>query len=124
MPTPLFRTVLLGLALGLAAASASAASYEDLNELPMEGRWMTHDDATTTSRCIGSAETAVCAIETMIACLFRLEAELCRFAHGFGVHKFETMEDNKRRLNIKVWPNWVEKYWFDFSEGLDYHDIP
>ncbi len=45
---------------------------------PGQGRVMTHDDSTTTSKCVGNPITPLCAVETIIACFERKDGELCR----------------------------------------------
>lgn len=71
-------------ALTLASACAGATQDADLPppDPPDYWRWITQDEATTTSRCIGRPETPVCAIETIIACFTRDEGALCGVAHG------------------------------------------
>jgi hypothetical protein len=49
---------------------------------PGQARVMTHDDATSTSQCIGKPITPLCAVETVIACLLRKRDELCRIGMG------------------------------------------
>lgn len=41
-------------------------------------RTLTGDNATSTSRCIGSTDEPLCAVETVLACQSRDNAELCR----------------------------------------------
>ncbi len=43
-------------------------------------RQMTYDDATSDSKCVGKFETALCAVETVIACFTRAENRLCMAA--------------------------------------------
>lgn len=45
-------------------------------------RYLTSDDGTTTSRCIGTLNSPVCAVETSKACTVRHQPELCRIARG------------------------------------------
>ncbi len=40
-------------------------------------RQMTFDDATSDSKCVGKFETALCAVETVIACFTRVNDDLC-----------------------------------------------
>jgi hypothetical protein len=40
-------------------------------------RYITLDDATTTSKCIGDPRTPLCAVETMNACFVRRDDHLC-----------------------------------------------
>ena len=51
----------------------------DLPKPDPKGYWrvMTQDDATTTSKCLGSRETPLCAVENFRACNLRKVAELC-----------------------------------------------
>ncbi|MDK9720705.1 MAG: hypothetical protein OEL53_05925 [Rhodospirillales bacterium] len=63
---------------------------------------MTHDDATSTSQCIGDPKTPLCAIETVLACFVREERQLC--LSGMGV---ETV-----RFNFsKARPEYTQRYW-------------
>jgi len=52
----------------------------DLPKPDPKGYWrvMTQDDATTTSKCLDSRKTPLCAVENFRACNLRVEAELCR----------------------------------------------
>jgi hypothetical protein len=53
---------------------------------PIDGpdQWhvLTHDDATSTSKCIGDPKTPLCAVETVLACFLRHKDELCRIGSG------------------------------------------
>lgn len=55
-----------------------------LPDPPGVWRKLTHDDATTDSRCIGNPKTPLCAIETYIACFLRREPDYCDIV-GAGV---------------------------------------
>ncbi len=75
---------MLALALTL-AAPAQAAGRRDDPDVPARdprGHWrqMTLDDATTDSKCVGTFDTPVCAVETVIACFARSQRALCNEA--------------------------------------------
>jgi hypothetical protein len=78
---PLRLVSLVG-ALALAAC-AGGAEGPDLPppDPPDAWRWVTQDDATATSKCIGDPKTPLCAVETIIACFTRDEGTLCGIAH-------------------------------------------
>ncbi len=71
------RTALLALLLALPAHAQPRD--RDLPPVDPPGRWrqMTLDDATSDSKCVGKFDTALCAVETMIACFTRQLDELC-----------------------------------------------
>jgi hypothetical protein len=69
----------------LLANDVSAGAHDpDLPAIdpPGQGRVMTHDDASSTSKCIGNPITPLCAVETDIACFTRKNNDLCRIAMG------------------------------------------
>jgi hypothetical protein len=51
---------------------------------PATWRYVTHSAKTTTSKCIGSAKTPLCAMDTALACYVRGQAELCKIADDYG----------------------------------------
>jgi hypothetical protein len=64
----------------LIAASSFAQAGDPIVPPPdPPGMWrkLTHDDATTTSTCIGNPVTPLCAAETFWACFLRRQPELC-----------------------------------------------
>jgi hypothetical protein len=68
------------MAIGFGAVVAHAQPRDrDLPPVDPPGRWrqMTLDDATSDSKCVGKFDTALCAVETMIACFARGKNELC-----------------------------------------------
>lgn len=70
-------------------ASVTAAQEIDSNEV----RVITPTKATST--CIGDPKTPVCAVETMMACVYRLDMDLCR---RVGIHEFPLPEKKGRAL--------------------------
>jgi hypothetical protein len=65
-----------------ALTDASAADRRRDPEVPARdprGYWrqMTLDDATSTSKCVGTFDTPVCAVETVVACFARNINNLC-----------------------------------------------
>ena len=72
-----FATYILMIVLpGLAAAQANDPILPPPDP-PGMWRKLTHDDATTTSRCIGNPVTPLCAVETFIACFLHRRPDLC-----------------------------------------------
>jgi hypothetical protein len=69
----------LAFALLLALPAHAQPRDSDLPPVDPPGRWrqMTLDDATTDSKCVGKFDTALCAVETVIACSTRHLDELC-----------------------------------------------
>ena len=65
----------------LLAATGACAQMPDpalpLSDPPGVWRRLTHDDRTSSSKCIGRFGTPLCAVETVIACIARAESELC-----------------------------------------------
>lgn len=76
----------LSAALVLSAALPALAEDVPLPPLTPKGEYlvMTQDDATSTSKCIGSPVTPMCAVETMLACWSRAIDDLCRIAMAVG----------------------------------------
>lgn len=78
-----FRALAAALSL-LSVVSASAPAFaEELPELPplaQPGQWLyvTQDDHSSSSQCIGRPHTPMCAVETLLACFQRDRQELCR----------------------------------------------
>jgi len=66
------------------ALPALAAEDVPLPPLTPKGEYlvMTQDDATSSSKCIGNPVTPMCAVETVMACLYRGNDELCRIGMG------------------------------------------
>jgi hypothetical protein len=62
------------------APPPAAQADPDLPRPDPKGFWrdMTHDDSSTTSKCLGSRETPLCVVETRLACALRGDADLCR----------------------------------------------
>jgi hypothetical protein len=83
------------LALSCAAPGYAQTRDPDLPALdpPGKGRVMTHDDATSTSKCVGNPVTPLCAVETMIACFERKDGELCRI--GMNVERKPFFANNE-----------------------------
>jgi hypothetical protein len=66
--------------IGLGAFVAHAQPRDrDLPPVDPPSRWrqMTLDDATSDSKCVGKFDTALCAVETMIACFARRIDDFC-----------------------------------------------
>lgn len=57
---------------------------------PGSWRKLTHDQATTTSTCIGNPVTPLCAVETYWACFLHRRPELCDMV-GAGVRPLEVV---------------------------------
>ncbi len=79
----MIRRLVFSLSLGaVCCASAAAASAQDpeLPPLAVPGQWnyVTLDNAASSSRCIGNPVTAMCAVETLLACFQRGDMTLCR----------------------------------------------
>jgi hypothetical protein len=78
----------------LASAMPSTASAHDpdpdLPDLDPKGYWriMGHDDAASSSKCVGNPITPLCAIESIIACFEREDGELCRIGMGLDERPF------------------------------------
>jgi hypothetical protein len=74
----------LALLIGATAGAAFAGGVDDPDLPPIDppGRWrvLTHDDATSTSKCIGNPKTPLCAVESWNACKLRHVGELCLVA--------------------------------------------
>lgn len=64
----------------VAAPALAQADDPDLPPLDPPGQWrvLTHDDETSTSKCIGDPKTPLCALETTRACSWRALSRLCR----------------------------------------------
>lgn len=72
------RGLVLALLLLMSPAWAQPADPDlPLPDPPGIWRKLTHDDATTDSRCIGHPKTPLCAIETYFACFLRREPDYC-----------------------------------------------
>jgi hypothetical protein len=79
------RGFVLALLLLMLPAGAQAVDPDlPLPDPPGVWRKLTHDDATTDSRCIGDPKTPLCAIETYFACFLRREPDYCDIV-GAGV---------------------------------------
>ncbi len=77
---PRFRRFAFALFACFALSGASpAGGGEKPNSSLKSPTWkvMTDSDATSSSHCIGSSKTAVCAVETFIACQVRHDDRLC-----------------------------------------------
>jgi len=77
--------LILIVVVGLGWSSARAATRDP--DVPLTNArndwWMIGKDAKhTTSKCIGNPKTALCAVETVEACLIRREKNLCRIGAG------------------------------------------
>ncbi len=70
----------------LAAPPAWAHRDPDLPPIDGPKHWhkLTHDDATSTSRCLGRPDTPLCAVETVQACFMRRTDEYCRYTPEFA----------------------------------------
>jgi hypothetical protein len=66
------------------ALGSAAESDPDLPAIdpPGRGRIMGHDDATSTSTCVGNPITPLCAVESIIACFVRNRDDLCQIGMG------------------------------------------
>lgn len=70
-------------ALPLLLSVVSAASAQEAPELPplaQPGQWsyVTQDDSSSSSHCIGKPGSPICAVETLLACFQRDRQDLCR----------------------------------------------
>lgn len=94
------------LALILAAPAQAQTRDPDLPPVDPPGVWrqMTLDDATSDSKCVGKFDTALCAVETVIACFMRARNELCVRAtlDGEGVGEFRYGVGNRSRDLYRV----------------------
>lgn len=66
---------------GPAAADDKLVNLLPRADPPGHARVLTLRDETSTSKCIGRMETPLCAVETKIACVLRLDPSLCRTAY-------------------------------------------
>ncbi|MFA6020956.1 MAG: hypothetical protein WC722_11900 [Rhodospirillales bacterium] len=101
----------LTLALGVSGpAQADDAAQIDLPPIDGPDQWhlMTHDDATSTSQCIGDPKTPLCAIETVLACFLRAKVEFCRV--GSGDPKYP------QRISTEIQPAESRRYWVAGAE--------
>ncbi len=64
------------------ASAAGRRNDPDVPPRDPRGYWrqMTLDDATSTSKCVGTFDTPVCAVETVVACFARSRWDLCNVA--------------------------------------------
>jgi hypothetical protein len=73
---------------------------------PIDGpdQWhvLTHDDATSTSKCIGDPKTPLCAVETVLACFVREERELCLTGTGGASENFG-FDKNRSEYSLLYW---------------------
>jgi hypothetical protein len=69
--------VVLLLALGCAGAVQAASPDPDLPKPGVNWRYITLNDTTTTSKCVGDPRTPLCAVETIRACFLRRDDRLC-----------------------------------------------
>lgn len=99
----------LTLALGVQAHAEDALSVE-LPPIDGPDQWhlMTHDDATSTSQCIGDPRTPLCAIETVLACHLRQIDELCRIGMGWS--------DFPGQIKTQVQSTYTQRYWVAATE--------
>lgn len=76
----------------IAAPSIAQASDPILPPPDPPGLWrkLTHDEATTTSTCIGNPVTPLCAVETYWACFLHRRPELCDMVAA-GVRPLEVV---------------------------------
>lgn len=75
------RSLVLAFPLVLAALSpALAEEFPELPPLAQPGQWnyVTQDDASSSSHCVGRPLSPLCAVETLLACFQRDRQELCR----------------------------------------------
>jgi hypothetical protein len=105
----------LALALTLALGVWGPVQADDPAQIelpPIDGpdQWhlMTHDDATSTSQCIGDPRTPLCAIETVLACFLRHNDDLCRI--GTGNPYFP------EGIKSIVQPAYTQRYWVAGAE--------
>ncbi|MDK9722141.1 MAG: hypothetical protein OEL53_13270 [Rhodospirillales bacterium] len=101
----------LTLALGVSGpAQADDAARIDLPPIDGPDQWhlMTHDDATSTSQCIGDPKTPLCAIETVLACFLRHNDHLCRIGTG--------NPDFPEGIKSIVQPAYTQRYWVAAAE--------
>ena len=85
---------------GLLPAAVAQPADPDLPEPDPPGVWrrVTHDNATTDSKCIGNPVTPLCAIETYLACFLHREPHYCAIVEagvrplpqvGKALHQYE-----------------------------------
>lgn len=88
------RIVLLAtyLLMLIAAPAFAQASDPILPPPDPPGSWrrLTHDEASTTSKCIGNPVTPLCAVETYWACFLHRRPELCDMVEA-GVRPLEVV---------------------------------
>jgi hypothetical protein len=83
----------------LSATTSAADGREPLPQPDPPDVWrrMTHDDATTTSRCLGDLSDPICVVETDIACLLRGDqTRKCRSILASGL-KFSYREEGENQ---------------------------
>lgn len=117
------RRPALGLAasalIALLASAALAAEAEkkdpDLPPIDPLDHWhlMTQNPMTTTSKCVGKPKSALCAIETFLACVVRSENKLCRIAR-----------DDPNLKDQNMLPRWSSKYRVVWAKRVSASDLP
>jgi len=70
------------LSMAVIANAAGTQRDADLPPIDPPGKWhlMTQDPTTTESQCVGDTKTAMCLVETILACFERLDDNLCRIS--------------------------------------------
>ncbi len=114
------RLLCLAVLMSIAAVSSGARAGGKVDDVPRpdpNGRWryITTDDATSDSDCIGRVVSPMCALETYLAGLLRDDGALVDIAFNErpGTHRSETPR-----------PGWKLKFRVDLVEVLSEKDIP
>jgi len=71
------RTIVLSLLLLASCCGVAQARDPDLPKPDPKGVWRYAWDGHSTSTCLGNPKTPICAIETLIVCIYRADRELC-----------------------------------------------
>jgi hypothetical protein len=107
-------------ALLLAAAAAESALADGVSLPPLTSKKhhfvMTHNDATTTSKCVGDTQAPMCAIETLLACFVRSNLDLCAISLGMPQDRLPDFGPHSG------WP--AQIYWVVRSEVLTDKHFP
>ena len=88
-----------GLAAALALGACAGAGMDDID--PAQTRIITPTEAT--SKCIGDISTPLCAVETFLACMWRLERPHCEQVGVFGFSLDNKAETARYRiLSVRI----------------------
>jgi hypothetical protein len=97
---------LLAILIGATAGAAFAGGDPDLPAPSRRGEWrmLTSHDETTTSQCIGNPETPLCAVESLLACLWRRDETACLAARTPEDSWVSPNEEAVRRAKSVIHP--------------------